>query len=132
MGTPVTSLELRECLEHMAKMFNKKLEDVALSSRMAVSRQEPLHVLELPANDIKLEMRDCYTCGKKGHLRWTCPLTRDTRREHTGRGRGAQRTGRRWRGGRGRAGGRGATNLAVTEETQFTEVFGDAEYRELE
>src|SRR3954462_14449907 len=66
MGTQVTSLELRECLEQMTRMFNTKLEDVASSSRGVVTRSEPLRVqkIELPANDIKLE-------GTKNYLSWS-------------------------------------------------------------
>src|SRR3954463_2631783 len=83
------------------------------------------------------DMRDCYICGKKGHLSWSCPLSRDSPfrdagRGRTGRGRGAQRGGRNWRGGRGRTGSRGAANLAVAEDTQHVEALADAEYSELE
>src|SRR5436190_20280524 len=60
----VTSLELKECLEKMAKMLNTRIEDATSSSQTAV-KSDPLRMqkIELQANDIKLE-------GTKNYLRW--------------------------------------------------------------
>ena len=72
-----------------------------------------------------VDTRDCYTCGKKEHLSWSCHLSRNAGRGRTGRGRGrgTQRGGRGWRGGRGRAGGREAVNLAVIEVTAYRSIW---------
>src|SRR3954471_3568317 len=61
----VTSLELKECLEQMAKLLNTKIEDATSSTRTIV-KSDPLRVqkIELQANDIKLE-------GTKNYLRWS-------------------------------------------------------------
>src|SRR5438270_10187173 len=66
METPVTSLELRACLEQMAKMFNTKIEEVASTSQAATPRENPLKFqkIEIQANDIKLE-------GTKNYLSWS-------------------------------------------------------------
>ena len=62
----MTSLELRACLEQMAKMFNTKLEEVASTSQAVTPRQNPLKIqkIEIQANDIKLE-------GTKNYLSWS-------------------------------------------------------------
>ena len=66
MGTPVTSLESRECLEQMTRMFNTKLEEVASTSQAVTPRQNSLKIqkIEIQANDIKLE-------GMKNYLSWS-------------------------------------------------------------
>ena len=72
--------------------------------------------------------RECYNCGKKGHLSYNCPQPRNTGGSRGGRG---QRGGRAGRGGRGR-GGRGVAHLAVAEESQTTAEMTEAEITELE
>src|SRR3954469_8006530 len=61
----VSSLELKKCLEQMAKMLNTRIEDATSPSRTAV-KSDPLRVqkIELQANDIKLD-------GTKYYLRWS-------------------------------------------------------------
>src|SRR4051812_4188704 len=61
----VSSLELKKCLEQMAKLLNTRIEDATSSSRTVV-KSDPLRVqkIELQANDIKLE-------GTKNYLRWS-------------------------------------------------------------
>src|SRR5436189_2484823 len=61
----VTSLELKECLEQMAKLLNTRIEDATSSSRTTV-KSDPLRVqkIELQANVIKLE-------GTNNYLRWS-------------------------------------------------------------
>ena len=60
MGTPVTSEQLKEILEGMAKMF----QNVASSSSVVVPRSEQIQRSELPPNDIKLE-------GTRNYLSWS-------------------------------------------------------------
>ena len=59
MGTPVTmtSEQLKELIEGMAKMFQTKGDDESAPSKQIVSRQDqtPLTKIELPPNDIKLK-----------------------------------------------------------------------------
>ncbi|XP_020275173.1 uncharacterized protein LOC109849718 [Asparagus officinalis] len=72
--------------------------------------------------------RECYNCGKKGHLSYNCPQPRNTGGSRGGRG---QRSSRAGRGSRGRA-GRGVAHLAVAEESQTTTGMTGAEIIELE
>ena len=62
----MTNMELRACLEQMAKMFNTKLEEVASTSQAATPRENPLKIqkIEIQANDIKLD-------GTKNYLSWS-------------------------------------------------------------
>src|SRR5438270_10544814 len=61
----VPSLELKECLEQMAKLLNTRIKDATSFNRTAV-KSDPLRMqkIELQANDIKLE-------GTKNYLRWS-------------------------------------------------------------
>ena len=58
-------VELKECLEQMAKLLNTRIKDATSSSQTAM-KSDPLRVQkkELQANDIKLE-------GTKNYLRWS-------------------------------------------------------------
>src|SRR3954468_22981983 len=62
----VTSLELKACLEQMAKMLNTRIEEVTSSSRTTRSKSDPLRMqkIELQANDIKLD-------GTKNYFSWS-------------------------------------------------------------
>src|SRR4051812_7694687 len=62
----VTSLELKACLEQMAKMLNTRIEEATSSNQTAVSKSDTLRLQknELQANDIKLE-------GTKNYLCWS-------------------------------------------------------------
>ncbi|XP_078166327.1 uncharacterized protein LOC144560982 [Carex rostrata] len=67
--------------------------------------------------------RECYNCGKKGHLSYNCPQPCNI---------GGSRGGRGQRGGRAGRGGRGVAHLAVAEESHTADGMIGAEMTELE
>ncbi|XP_063945111.1 uncharacterized protein LOC135151238 [Daucus carota subsp. sativus] len=74
-----------------------------------------------------IDDRECYNCGRKGHISWNCTLSRNNGRSESNRGTRGNFRGRGR--GRGRSGGR--ANLAVTEKNDNGESTKMSELEEL-